>query len=194
MKRIQLLSIISAFMAIAILFNYDLSFAKSKFEKKDSIIVGLTTEVLSLDPQMDTGTPAENVKRHIYEGLVFADEQNKIHPCLAEKWEVSGDGLTWTFYLKKGFKFHDNTDFSALAVQKTFQRILNPSTASSNRHLYTFIDSVKVVSDFSVQIVTKEPKGNFLNLIAHGPAHPISPAAIEKWGKDISNNHSGTGP
>lgn len=193
MKNGKILILISLIMGISVFFISDPSEGKSRFTDKDSIVVALTTEVLSLDTQMDTGTPAENIKRHLYEGLVFADEQNKIHPRLAEKWEVAGDGVTWTFYLKKGVKFHDNTDFTARAVQKTFERILDPATASSHRHLYTVINSVRVVDDFTVQIVTKEPKGNFINLIAHGPAHPISPAAIDKWGKDLANNPCGTG-
>lgn len=156
--------------------------------------VALGVEIISLDPHMSAGTPAEMVRRHIYEGLVYADEKNEIHPCLAERWEASADGKTWTFYLRKGVKFHDGTDFNAQAVKASLERLLDPAQKSNRRYLYTNIGEVRVVSPDVVQIVTKEPSGVLLALLAFGGAHVISPAAIEKYGADLAQHPLGTGP
>ncbi len=179
------------FLAFALAESSD---AKRRFEDKDKIVVALSTQILSLDPVQAVGTPAEMVRRHLYEGLVYADSQNKIFPSLAEKWEISKDGLTWTFYLRKGVKFHDNTPFTAQAVKKSLDRLLDPSTGSNRRYMFTFIDQTKVLNDYTVQIVTKEPKANFLNLLTQSGAYPISPSALDKFGKDIADNPCGTGP
>jgi len=169
-------------------------YGKSRFAEKDKIVVALSTQILTLDPVRSAGTPAEMVRRHLYEGLVYADPQNRIHPLLAERWEVSKDGLTWTFYLRKGVKFHDNTSFTAHAVKKSFDRLLDLGVGSNRRYMYTFIDQVKVIDDYTVQFVTKEVKANFLNLMTESGAYPISVAALEKYGKEIADQPCGTGP
>ncbi len=69
----------------------------------------------------------------IYECLVTMDTDYKYQPGLAEKWEVSDDGLTWTFYLKKGVKFHDGSDFTADVVNggsRVCRRVLIPTCSS----------------------------------------------------------------
>jgi len=85
---------------------------------------------------------------------------------LAEKWAASEDGLTWTFYLKKGVKFHDNTPMTAEAVVKSFERLLDKETGSNRRYLYVDFESVKALDDYTVQIKTKVLKANFLHLMA----------------------------
>ena len=112
---------------------------------KDRIVVTVPTQIVSLDPHVSAGTPAEVVRSHIYEGLVRADEKNNIHQGLAEKWEVAADQVTWTFYLKKDVKFHDGTILKAADVKKTFERILDEKNGLNRRYLYTFIDKIEVV-------------------------------------------------
>jgi ABC-type transport system substrate-binding protein len=194
MRCFRILSTWMAVIGCFVFFSNDPADSKSRFAEKEKIVVALSTQVLTLDPVRSAGTPAEMVRRHLYEGLVYGDSQNRIYPHLAEKWEVSKDGLTWTFYLKKGVKFHDLSPFTAHAVKKSFDRLLDLGVGSNRRYMYTFIDQIKVIDDYTVQIITKEPKANFLNLLTESGAFPISPAALDKYGKDIADNPCGTGP
>jgi len=166
----------------------------SKQNIKDSIVVTVTTEIVSLDPHVSAGTPAEVVRSHMYGGLVSADEKNNINPGLAEKWEVADDQMTWTFHLRKGVKFHDGTDLKAADVKKSFERILDENNGLNRRYLYTFIDSIEVVDDLTVKIKTKQPQANILNLLAYNGGAIISSSAIDKWGKDLGKHPVGTGP
>jgi len=72
----------------------------------------------------------------MYENLVKFDEKLKIVPGLAEKWEQSKDGLTWTFFLRRGVKFHDGTPFNAEAVKTFVERMTGPEKPS-RAALYT---------------------------------------------------------
>ncbi|MHC1759479.1 MAG: ABC transporter substrate-binding protein [Negativicutes bacterium] len=161
---------------------------------KTGIVVTVPTQIVSLDPHVSAGTPAEVVRSHIYEGLVRADEKNNIHPGLAEKWEVAADQVTWTFYLKKGVKFHDGTILKASDVKKTFERILDEKNGLNRRYLYTFMEKIEAVNDLTVKIITKQPQSNILNLLAYNGGAIVSTAAVDKWGKELGKHPVGTGP
>ena len=73
-------------------------------------------------------TDGESIKGgiQILENLVmFKKDSMDVEPQLATSWEVSKDGLTWTFKLRKGVKFHDGTPFNANAVKVSFERVIN---------------------------------------------------------------------
>ena len=186
-KKFMAMAVAGCFLAVGAA-----TVASAKESKK--LVVAIAGQVLSLDTQMDTGTQSNMIASHIYEGLVRKDEKNNIYPWLAEKWEVSADKVTWTFYLRKGVKFQDNADFNAAAVQKSFNRLLDKASGSNRRYLYTFIKQVNVLDDYTVQFITEAPKASFLNLLAYNGAYIISPRAIDKWGKALSNYAAGTGP
>jgi len=147
-----------------------------------------------LDPANAESNPAEAMNRMMYENLAKFDEKLKIVPGLAEKWEQSKDGLTWTFFLRKGIKFHDGTPFNAEAVKTFVERMIGPEKPS-RAGLYTpFVKSVEVVNDSTVKIVLKSPFAFFLNNIAHSASGIISPTALKTLGKDIARKAAGTGP
>lgn len=161
---------------------------------KDKLRVGVTGDILTVDPQVAQGTQAEIARMHMYEGLVYLDENNEIKPCLAEKWEVAEDGKSYIFHLKKGVKFHDGTDFNARAVKRTFDRLLNQEYGSNRKTDYLYIEEVEVIDDYTVRFVLSEPRGNILNLLAYGGGFIISPAAIEKYKENLGTHAVGTGP
>ena len=87
------------------------------------LVFGRGGDSVSLDPAIVTDGESAKVTINIYETLVnFGEQDTTIHPGLAESWEVSEDGLTYTFKLRQGVKFHDGTDFNAEAVVKNFER------------------------------------------------------------------------
>jgi ABC-type transport system substrate-binding protein len=147
-----------------------------------------------LDPANAESNPSEAVNRMMYENLVKFDEKLKIVPGLATKWEPSKDGLTWTFFLRKGVKFHDGTPFNAEAVKVFIERMIGPEKPS-RAGLYTpFVKSVEVVNDDTVKIHLKAPFAFFLNNLGHSASGIISPTALKTLGKDIARKAVGTGP
>lgn len=158
------------------------------------LIYATGTDALTLDPQFVTDVPTSRVVMQIHETLVKYDLEMNIIPCLAESWEVSSDQLTWTFRLRKGVKFQDGTPFNAEAVKYTFDRILDPATASPRKSSAGMVKGVKVVDEYTVAITTQKPFGPFLAQLTAYNLSILSPTQAKKLGKKYAQNPSGTGP
>jgi ABC-type transport system substrate-binding protein len=148
----------------------------------------------SLDPANAESNPSEAVERMVYENLVKFDPKLNLVPGLATKWEQSKDGMTWTFFLRKGVKFHDGTPFNAEAVKVFVDRMIGPEKPSRSGLYAPLVSSAEVLNQYTVKIHMKEPFAFFLNNIAHSASGIISPTALKKYGKDIARNPVGTGP
>lgn len=160
----------------------------------DTVVYGVGVDALTLDPHFTDNVPTANAVMHIHETLVTWDENMNIVGRLAESWETSPDGLTWTFKLRKGIKFHDGTEFNAEAVKKTFERILDPNLGSPRRSILSMITDINIVDPYTIQLTTAEPFGPFLSQLATYNAAILSPKAIDEYGKDYGRNPAGTGP
>lgn len=163
---------------------------------KTSLVYAQAGGVNNLDtiPGPTTYPAGYEVAMSIYEGLVSFDDQMQIQPRLAQSWKVSDDGLTWTFKLRSGVKFHDGTDFNAEAAKKVLDRLVDPKRNPANRTMWDPITEVKAVDATTLQIMTKVPHGVMLNALAHGTGGIFSPAALEKYGDKFGLNPVGTGP
>lgn len=132
---------------------------------------------------------------YIHDRLVSRDYNFSYKPGLAESWDVSEDGLTWTFHLRKGVKFHDGTDFTAEDVKWTIDTIKDPDTGSPFRGDLEAIKEVEIVDDYTVKIVLNYPFPNLLFNLSNTAAgiHPAN--AYEKYGDDYGKKVViGTGP
>jgi glutathione transport system substrate-binding protein len=160
---------------------------------KDVVVaVAGTSASLEIHDANDTLTQA--ILKNVYQGLYGFDKDMKLKPLLATGYEVSGDGLVYTFNLRKGVKFHDGTDFKADSVKATFDRVTNPDNKFRRYSLFSNIASTEVVSDYVVKIHLKAPFSAFVNVMAHPSSGIISAAAIAKMGKDLGQHPVGTGP
>jgi ABC-type transport system substrate-binding protein len=170
--------------------------ADSPKAAKTQLVYAQAGGVNNLDtiPGPTTYPAGYEVSMMIYEGLVTFDDQMTIQPQLAESWKVSDDGLTWTFKLKSGVKFHDGTDFNAEAAKKVLDRLVDPKRNPANRTMWDPITEVKAVDPTTLQIITKTPHGVLLNALAHGTGGMFSPTAQEKAGDQFGLKPIGTGP
>ncbi|WHY90939.1 glutathione ABC transporter substrate-binding protein [Neobacillus cucumis] len=167
--------------------------SKASTEGKTLVIARLS-DAENLDHQfMSTINAASVTHEKIYEGLVGRDKNSEIQPLLAEKWKQLDD-TKWEFYLRKGVKFHDGSPFNAQAVKATFDRLLDPKVASPRAVVFKMVKEVKVVDDYTVQFILKEPFSPLLSILANHEGDIISPKAIEKYGKKIIQEPDGTGP
>lgn len=173
-----------------------------------TIILGFEGEPATLDPAAGTNLATLRVTRLILENLVTEDVTRTdvtappLVPGLAERWEVSSDGLVYTFYLRSGVRFHDGEPFDAQAVKFNFDRNMIesspqffPAGKTTLNQVYGWIKETKVVDTHTFCITLKEPFGAFLRLLAHPNCGILSPKALTKYGNDnIGNNPVGTGP
>jgi peptide/nickel transport system substrate-binding protein len=138
---------------------------------------------------------------NIYEGLLSFDHEGNIMPGLAERWEVSDEGLEITLYIKQGVKFHDGTPFNADAVKKHFDRLLDPEIASPTAADFQWISSTEARDEHTVVFHLDEPYGNATTTLAWGGAFGSvqSPTAWEQYGPEGTGEYGslmavGTGP
>jgi peptide/nickel transport system substrate-binding protein len=131
-----------------------------------------------------------------YDTLVYKDMGGNFVPGLATAWEVSEDGLTYTFNLREGVKFHDGTPFNAEAVKFSFDRIVDPETGSRNAiFLIGPYESTEVVDDYTVKVHLKEVYAPFMDVVSQVWLAIVSPTAVRKWGINEYYLHQvGTGP
>ncbi len=170
------------------------AWAASQPQSGGTLVYGAGADPDSLDPANTDSNPGEAVGRMMNNFLVRFDAKLNLLPDLATKWTQSKDGLTWTFTLRKGVKFHDGTPFNAEVVKYNFERFLGPEKPLKASLHTPIIKSVEVVDEFTVKFNLKVPFAFFLNNLAHSATAMVSPAAHKKWGKDLTLHPVGTGP
>jgi peptide/nickel transport system substrate-binding protein len=171
-------------------------------QPKGTLVVGLVAEPVNLDPAQVTDLNSNRVGRRVVETLVtFPGEKTEIVPGLAESWNISKDGLQYTFKLRKDIKFHDGTPFNAAAVKFSIERQINPDHPASKIGKYPFanyffgnVKAVEVLSDDRVAFLLKEPRASFLAVLSAAAASIVSPTAVMKAGQDYVSAPVGTGP
>ena len=180
-------------IASSVLAVLALASAGSALAAKDAVLaIGGQPE--TLDPYNTNTTLTTAVTKSFYQGLFEFDKDLKVQNVLAESYTTSKDGLVYTFKLREGVKFHDSTAFNADAVKANLDRVINPENKLARFNQFNRISKVEVVSPYSVRITLKEPFAPFINSLAHASAAIISPAALQKYGKEIAFNPVGTGP
>jgi peptide/nickel transport system substrate-binding protein len=124
------------------------------------------------------------------------NEYPKVVGDLAESWTISPDGLTYTFKLRDGVKFHDGSPFSSRDVKASYDRIVNPPdpTTSVRRHQYQAIASIEATDPRTVVFTLKYPSPAMLAMLASPWNYIYSAAALEKDPKFPEKNILGTGP
>jgi ABC-type transport system substrate-binding protein len=94
------------------------------------LVYGLTLAPSNIDPHVGASSELGIPLTSVYDTLIYQNVDGSFLPGLAERWEVSDDGLVYTFYLRQDVKFHDGTPFDAQAVKFNLDRIVNPDTKS----------------------------------------------------------------
>lgn len=157
--------------------------------------IGIPIEPSILDPHVGSSRYDTVVLRMVFDSLVYRTDEGEFVPHLATSWETSEDGLTWTFMLRDDVTFHDGTPFNAEAAKISFDRMVNPDTASQAAagQLGPY-ESSDVVDEFTLQMNFSAPFASFLTNLSGVYLTPASPTAIEELGADFGTNPVGTGP
>ncbi|HET7578646.1 MAG TPA: ABC transporter substrate-binding protein [Bacillales bacterium] len=183
------------------------SSSSSTDDSEKTLVVGRGGDSVSLDPALPTDGESFKVVRDIFETLVNFnyEKQNTelVNTGLAKKWEISDDGKTYTFYLRKGIQFQDGTDFNAKAVVFNFKRWADPKNKGKIDYYPILfggfkkddiIKSVEATGKYTVKVTLNHPYAPFLKQLEMPPFSIVSPTALKKWGEDFGKHPVGTGP
>ncbi|MEN5016164.1 glutathione ABC transporter substrate-binding protein GsiB [Erwinia sp. Eh17-17] len=158
------------------------------------VTIAVASNFTTLDPYDANDTLSQAVAKSFYQGLFGFDKEMKLENVLADSYQASPDGLSYTIKLKSGVTFQDGTPFNAEAVKVNLDRASNPDNHLKRYNLFKTIASTEVVDATTVKITLKQPFSAFINTLASPAAAMISPAALKKYGKDIGFHPVGTGP
>ena len=161
-----------------------------KSGESSSIVVGIPQDLEdSLDPHKAVAAGTKEVLFNVYEGLVKPDSGGALIPAVASDYSVSDDGLTYSFTIRDGIKFHDGTSVAADDVKYSIEKSAGMNGENSLIAAFANISAVNVVDDTHVSIVLKEQDVDFLSYVANANA-----AIIPAGNKDSDTNPIGTGP
>ncbi|MBV9134450.1 MAG: hypothetical protein JO318_17225, partial [Chloroflexi bacterium] len=162
--------------------------------KGGEIVIGKDQEAPGLDPAKNPAQAATRVFDLMYSRLTRLDAQMRPQPDLAEKWDISPDGKTYTFHLRQGVKFHNGRDLTSADVKYTYERILNPDTASIAKSFFDPIDHIDTPDPSTVTVVLKAPNTPFLVNTAATWAGIVAKEVVDANNGDLNKVDAGSGP
>ncbi|MEQ9606671.1 MAG: ABC transporter substrate-binding protein [Kiloniellaceae bacterium] len=182
--------------------------ALAQVKQGGSMTVTYKDDVSTLDPAIGYDWQNWSMIKSLFDGLMdYKPGTTELVPDLAESYEISDDGLTYTFKLRQGVKFHNGREMTAADVKYSLERVVNPATQSPGAGFFgaiqgfdaasaeagTALEGVTAVDDTTVKIELSRPDATFLHVMALNFAHVVPAEAVEKHGADFGKHPVGTG-
>ncbi|WP_313892775.1 glutathione ABC transporter substrate-binding protein [Psychrobacillus sp.] len=195
LKKIYMIVIVSIILLLQACSTGETSNSGTDANNEDKVlIVARKSDVTNLDPHFIVDVSTANVLyEKVYETLVIPNDKMEPQPHLATEWKQL-DGLTWEFTLRDDVEFHDGTKFNADAVKKTFDRLLDPKTASPQAAKLGMIKEVEVKDDQHVTFHLLKPYAPLLSILASNEGSILNPTILEKDPESLKKDANGTGP
>jgi len=163
---------------------------------------------ITLDPAISGEMTSHTYVMHIFSGLVRLNAEMEVVPDIAERWQQSNDGKSYTFYLRSGVTFQNGREVNAADFKYSWERACDPAIGSQTAATYlgdivgvrdmlagkaNEISGVKVIDDYTLQVTIDAPKAYFLCKLTYPTAFVVDKANVES-GKDWWRQPNGTGP
>ncbi len=146
--------------------------------EEDYLQVGVASDPVALDPHGANENVSNSINATIYDRLVFMNEDLELEPWLAESYEQVEDTV-WEFEIREGVTFHDGEELDAEIVKMNFDRILDEDIASPVSFIFSMIEEVEVVDEYTVRMHTDAPFAALPSHLAHPGGGIVSPNMIE---------------
>jgi peptide/nickel transport system substrate-binding protein len=159
-------------------------------DKPDTVVIASQQDFAVLDPFFTTATPDMNANWCIFDSLLNMDIRGNIEPLVAESWEISENGLEYTFHIRKGITFHDGSPLTAKDVVYSAERMKTSPFKLRSHKLY---DRAELIDDYTVKFVLPQKAAPFLYELAYNFA-VYSEKATETGGEDFKDKPVGCGP
>jgi len=153
--------------------------------------IATDTAPVGLDPHKVTAFSSFVVIGQIYDGLVEVNADLAVEPALAESWTVSDDGLTYVVQLRQGVRFHNGRTMTADDVVYSYERIVDPETASPQASRFAQVESAVATGEYEVTFTLSQPFAPFVSNLAN--LYVVPQEAVSEFG-DLQQNAVGTGP
>lgn len=189
-------------MCVALVFGWGCGGGESEV-KESRLVFARGADARKLDPADVDDGESVNVLAQVCEGLVrFAPGSLKIEPWLAKSYQISPDGLEYTFELREGVTFHDGSGLTAESAAFAFLRQMDPAHPAHFREadfqywraLFDDIEAVEVDAPMTLRFRLRQPNAALLASLATFPAWLISPGALDAYGEGLQQHPVGTGP
>lgn len=172
---------------------------------ESTLVISIAADPTGFDPEAVANNTSGFIMATVFDSLVrYKPGSTEVEPGLAKSWDISPDGLTYTFHLRAGITFHDGSKFNAAEYIQTLDRQLKKDDPNSiyktgpveGYEDFTFgsVVSYRAIDENTVQFKLKEPSAAFLNSLAMVWNGVVSYEAAAKYGKDFRNHPVGTGP
>lgn len=195
-----------SFFAIFFIFHLCSCTSNTSSSKKTVFNINLDEGLSSLDPAFSRNQNAIWMNNELYNGLVQIDDSLKTVPCIAKSWEISPDGIIYTFHLRNDVYFHDDPLFKNGKGRKavaadfvySFGRLVDTKVASSGS--WIFSDKVDgcngfiAVNDSTFRVKLKQPYPPFLSMLTSQYCSVVPHEVVDHYGKDFRQHPVGTGP
>jgi ABC-type transport system substrate-binding protein len=159
------------------------------------LVFGLEKDITSLNPFVRTQSTDEMVRNLFYEALLDTDPNGNIIPSLAESWNVSKDGLDYTFKLRSGVKFHNGQEMTAEDVKWSAEYSMNPKNGATGLNYLKHVKSVAALDRYTVRFTLKAPIAPFLAYLASIKAFSVAPKeSVPQGVETVPSFPPGTGP
>ncbi|RWR26197.1 ABC transporter substrate-binding protein [Sinirhodobacter populi] len=170
-----------------------------------AIVITYKDDVATLDPAIGYDWQNWSMIKSIFDGLMdYVPGSTALRPGLAESYDLSEDGLTFTFHLRPGVKFHNGREMTAEDVKYSLDRVTNPETQSPGAGFFGSIEGfenagpgglsgVKIIDPLTVEIKLSRPDATFLHVMALNFASVVPKEAVDEYGADFGKHPVGTG-
>ena len=153
-----------------------------------------TAGIATLDPAFAKDQSIIWGCRQLYNGLIQLDTNLEVQPCIAKRWDIAPDGLTYTFTLRNDVRFHNGRTVTAADFAYSFHRIVDPSVASPGAWIFSDVEDFQAVDDTTFSIRLREPFAPFLSMLGMVYCSVVPREVVEQYGKDYRKHPCGTGP
>jgi len=194
------------FFSIVVMF-FSCTGKKNNHEGKTIFRYNEPKGITSLDPAFSRTMANIWAVNQLFNGLVQMDDSTLVKPCIAKRWDISDDGLVYTFHLRDDVFFHDNESFpggrgrisSAHDFVYSFNRIVDEKVLSPGRWIFNNVDfnegkGFSAPDDSTFIIHLKKPFPPFIGMLTMQYCSVVPKEAVEFYGKDFGRNPVGTGP
>lgn len=205
----SILLILIAFLCLSTICGSSIQSQAISIPQTDTLTL-YGSDPVTLDPAISQDSGSHTYITQIFSGLVSLDQDMKVVPDIAERWdtETTAAGTTYTFYLHSDVKFHDGRTVTAADFKYSWERACRPATASPTAATYLndivgvnqmlagtadTIQGVEVVDDYTLRVTIDQPKAYFLAKLTYPVAFVVDQANVES-GQEWWRKPNGTGP